>query len=218
METINGVFRMTLLLLYVIFVALPYFWYGNVRDGVLRTVYTDRIWLLEQNPEITWGADQRNPIEPPHTMSRYTGGYGYAEVHTMTEARDWLVEHGYKVTELTPSSPDMSADNKYFPVKKLPQYDAYSIICIAVDYGDGDVHLIPYRYEKDDSPFDFDSMPKLGYRTHQYISPLLPWMSTHNTGSHMFGGHHMQEMRSDEDLRIIEQRIERRMEYHVNSE
>jgi hypothetical protein len=167
--------------IWLVMTAIPYLMYRNVADAVTRAVTSDKVWVCEQNQAITWGL-----LEPPFAFAsseedtparRY-----YTCVGSVQEAENWLLHHGYHKTTLKTFHFGEVWPEKEFFIRHIPGTSAYSIVGLMIDYGDHDIHYVPYRYALGDSPVDFSRFKKETFEKtygRENTSMILPpWCST----------------------------------------
>lgn len=206
LKAIGSFANAIILLFFLLTVGIPYLViYGNARDSLLRAVIPNKVWLIEDNPLITMGY-----IEPHMDIVQERDEFGmryyYAKFNSLSKAEEWLKNEGYRKAQLSTKKFTTGIAKKNFPVKKIPGTEIFSIINIAVDYGDGDIHFLSYRYAVGDSPFDSNSLEKLDKRdeSQAHLMPWGHWYSTDHYGSHTWGGHHIPNALEEGDQRMFE--------------
>jgi hypothetical protein len=181
---------------FMVTMVLPYLLYGEVRDAFLRAVTHDVVWVQEMNPYIYGGAyPNRSPgdIDPPFPLCTERDNHGlknyYARLGSVREAEDWLLAHGYKKRMVSHVCAPDTFCSKTMPVRMVTA-DQESIVNVIVDYGDGDLHFLVFRYPEGKSPLDFSRFetaesPENWFKITWASTDHLPWYAA----SHMWGGH-----------------------------
>jgi len=139
--------------------------------------------LLRDHPEIPFlGTDRWN--DPDR--------WKYARLSSVKKAEDWLLEHDYKCRIIPTQNHGLEGgiSFKTFAVKGQPGTPTESVVLIAVEYGRGDPHLIPFRHEESESPVDWsrferievpDSYGRADTGTGAGAYFVLDYVSTHNS-------------------------------------
>jgi hypothetical protein len=158
--------------------------------GCVQRLATDDVYIYEINPHVIEKAEQtrtlwqqqhpyRDPKDAPYPfrwdyswrlVSDRIGFYPdhepqncYAKFHTVREAEDWLLAHGYKIRKFSVDPiEDVSWSElkhsdlyKTMPAKGPGNSPEESIAMIGIDYGDSYLHEIFYEYADRKAPFDF---------------------------------------------------------------
>ena len=135
----------------------------------------------------------------------------YATVGSIEEAEDWLLKRGYKYRLIyTRGKYEYGGDHdsylKRFPVKGKAHSLDESVISLDVDYGDGDIHRLPFRTLPGESGIDFSRFER-SWKGRMPEHPMafntlafeLGYVSTHNwtrgysTGNWPSGGYDVEE-------------------------
>lgn len=98
-----------------------------------------------------------------------------AEVTSIRKAENWLLKKGYKCrpvyTRMYLPHSDNCGDSygeyqnskfKTFATKGEPGSEDESIVMLVVDYGNHDLHLLPFRYKEEESPINFSRFERIG--------------------------------------------------------
>lgn len=197
--------RGVILLISIFFAVIPYQIYSSIRDDIINWWRPDSVWILEQNylvedpRELPKKLDYiindlgRNPETLRITSAEYpfirtqTFSKCYAKRESLEEAQKWALQRGYKRAEIyterfTPlSGPHSNTFDKWFFVKRLPS-NAISILALAVDKGDHNLIVYPYRTWPDDPGFKLNEVPVFenGYVRRKEDVDQLPFISTHD--------------------------------------
>ena len=202
-------------------VAGPYVLYRSAADAITRATSKTRVWICEVNSAFYWDdetgcwEDINNPQKQGKLPFPFplVSGKGkdspvvryYACVNSVKEAEDWLLAHDYKKTTIeTDSMPPNRPENevtKEFFIRNVAGTKAYSVVGLLIDYGDYDIHLVPFSYPVRGTPVNFSRFQNEDFKAtggRQTIDvphtqmcihmPPLVWCSTDGYCSHTFGG------------------------------
>lgn len=190
-----------------------------MRDTALRAVHEDAVYVVESNilfenrlppyqpfPYVTYNTDNSEGKTVPKDY--------YAKFTTIDEAVEWIESNGYQRTsvylqEATHSSESSENAKKTIPVKFIPSANTYSVVCLFVDFGDKDIHQIPFRYKAGAKSWDLSGL-KMASNHVEANFPLLKWLSTDAHNSRMYGGNNRTNMLSSEQIASYANRIANR--------
>lgn len=195
----------------VIFCYYPYKFYSGYRDVVIRALYQDDIWVVEEN----WRVEDKEHFNffPPnfqklHDIPRDKGAFNqypfltnkqnpsrktYLHCHSLDEAVKWALDRGYKRTQISTltfatEKEDRNKSTKWFLVKRINE-DVISILSLVVDYGDSNVYRYPYRTDPENPGFSLNEVPI--FETGKTNFNPLDWASTNYIKNRIDEDHNM---------------------------
>ena len=204
MRTLDSITAQVKAILFVLFLALwfilvagPYLLYRNAVDWLTRSTHQSTIWIVELNSAIApHGEDSLLDPPFPAVSGIGTGApapWYYATTHSIKEAENWLLAHGYKKSVIGTNergrygSKDPALQKTFF-TRRIDGTKGFSVVGLLVDYGDHDVHIIPLT-ESTDKPLVNFGRFQIGphHMMPDYPEPPLNWQSSDRIGSHTLG-------------------------------